>query len=199
MSGRGAMTIDTWRQGAPPAIWVAPAARRNRGSTGRIVGAIVGLLVPALYVRLSPDHASLGPNVFELPSLLAGAIGGWLFGRSAWSRHEETDWVQVVFGLGLAALFIGAVTIGLQVGAYFAGLQSTPGDALAAFCSVAAGIVILGMTVPGLFVLPITIALAGVWALAMIAIKTSAAELSRYVSGKGTHWPSATPTATKSG
>lgn len=169
-----ATTAPTSNTGARPIVaWSSPVAS-STGRWARATGSIVGLAIAAAHVLLTLDWSrppaldALGE--MELATIAAGTIGGWIFGRSAWGARTDRDWLSLILGFAVSAVVIGAATVGL-IGGLSAWSSAGPGQGLGATIGLVALALLFGVPTIGLFILPITLAAAGIWALVMVVLR----------------------------
>lgn len=166
------MTTRPGTQVAPIVIWTRPQIDRYRPHPRRVAGACVGFLVAAGFVLVSWPADSSGPSFLVIPTLLAGTIGGWVFGRAVWTSQRDADWVQAIVGLGFLALFIGALATGLSLGIASAAASATSlGQAIDLVWTTTLAFAALGLIFLSIFALPITLVSAVVWAVIMILVR----------------------------
>lgn len=103
--------------------------------------------------------------------LVAGSVGGWLFGPGAMMARGRGGWFGVVAGLGLVAVPIGDIaTVGTAVALAAAAGTNDPITLLTAGPIY----VVLGLIVVGPFALPCTLGAAAVWAAIMYRLRPQA-------------------------
>ena len=160
----------------PIVTWTPPRLAEDQPRRGRSAGAAAGFLVAALYALAAGPGAPADLNFLAVPTLLAGTIGGWLFGPTAWTAHRDADWLRSIAGLGVVALLIGALATGVSIGilAAVAGGLSI-GEAVELIWAMTLLAATIGLIFPGLFMLPITVASAAVWAMIMVLYRAWAA------------------------
>jgi hypothetical protein len=84
----------------------------------------------------------------------------------------DTDWLTAIVGLGIVGLFIGALVTGLSLGIVSASTAGGSfGEAVEAVWAMTLLAVTIGMIIPGLLILPFTLAAAAAWALLMVVIQ----------------------------
>lgn len=155
----------------------------------RILGLIAGLAVAALFVAVAIVVQAVGGPIgspVALPTLAAGALGGWLVAPAAVIAHDRRGWIALVVGFGLLADAIGAVVtaFGLAVASAASPLTTTGapdlGQALVGVIFGTVEATLLGLIVFGWLALPFTVGAAAIWATTMRGL---AKQL-----GGGTRW-----------
>ena len=137
-------------------------------------GAIVGFLVACAFVAaglLSMLGEEGGTTVFltqGIPTLIAGLLGGWLLAPRAARAASRRDWLGVVLLLGVVAVVLGAIGVGIAMGVEST-LRSGAGPGQLMLSIVVGGLMLapLGVLVFGWMILPLTTLAAGIWALVM--------------------------------
>jgi hypothetical protein len=166
------MTSSTMPIGNAPLVTWAPPQPDKHADRGRSAGAAVGCLVALAFALVTATDEPVGLSPIAVPTLVAGTIGGWLFGPSAWRARMDADWLRLIVGLGIGALFIGALVTGLSLGIVSA---LTSGGSLAEAVQVVWAMTLVaatvGMMFPGVLILPFTLVAAAVWAVLMVAIQ----------------------------
>jgi len=140
----------------------------------RVQGAIVGLLVAGVFVAselvrmLSGDEGVARFATEGIPSLVAGLVGGWLLAPRAARASTPREWLGVVLRLGCVAVIVGAIGVGIALGADSA-LRSRAGLGRFVLASIVGGplLGLLGVVLLGWMVLPLTTLAAGIWAFVM--------------------------------
>lgn len=158
----------------PLVVWVPPAEHRD-GPGPRVTGFIAGLIVAAGFALLTLDRSGdiFGSlSTFGVATLVAGSLGGWIFGPTAWNARTDRAWIIPIVGLALTALVIGASVVGLQLGLVVASNAVGPGEALNAVFAMILFTAVFGGLTLGLFMLPITLAASSVWALVMVMARS---------------------------
>jgi hypothetical protein len=129
--------------------------------------------VAGLFVLVSFDASEAGGSVagpFDVATLVAGALGGWIFGAPARRAQTDRDWLLVILGLAVTAVIIGAAASGMEVGL----ASAQPGTPLHEVAGDVLGITILfatvGVLVLGLFILPATLMASVVWTVLMVVL-----------------------------
>jgi hypothetical protein len=162
----------TGTHGGPVVIWTPPPIERYRPHPGRVAGAAVGFLVAAGVLLVTWPADSSGQSSLAVPTLLAGTIGSWAFGRSVWTSQRDAEWVQAIVGLGFLTLFVGALATGLSLGLASAAESATSlGQAIELVWSMTFVFAALGLIFLGIFALPITLISAVVWGVVMILVR----------------------------
>lgn len=144
----------------------------------RLLGLVVGLAVASLFaaaaVGLQAAEGPMEPPV--IPTLVAGALGGWLVAPHAVVEHDRKGWVALVIGFGLLAVAIGALVtaLGLAVASLASPLATTGapdlGQALVGVVLGTVEVTLLGLIVFGWLALPFTVAAAAIWTTTMRAL-----------------------------
>jgi MFS family permease len=161
----------------PEAIvpWRLPKPEPVPGARGfRAAGASVGLVVAVITIVIAIEgpfptgFGWVGTGVSGVGTILGGAGGGWLLGPETWRARTLLGWARLVTMLGLVAVAIGGLTVGLAMGLELAATPEVP-----ALLSIVAGLAygllfaVIGIPTFGMFVLPITLAAGSVWAIVM--------------------------------
>jgi hypothetical protein len=157
--------IVPWRLPQPKLV---PGAHRFR-TAGATVGLVVALIAIVLAVKgpFPTGFGWVGTGASWLAgTILAGALGGWLLGPETWRARTLLDWGRLVTRLGLAAVGIGGVTVGLAMGLEVAATTHIP-LLLQLSVGLAYGLLfaVIGIPTFGMYVLPITLAAGLVWAI----------------------------------
>jgi len=138
-------------------------------------GAIVGMAVAGFYA-LSGFELMFGRHLDRvalflmqgIPALVAGLVGGWLLAPRAAGAGTRREWIGVIVRLGLVAVVVGAVGVGMGLGVDSAlrggadGLHLVMSALAVGFLFGVAGIVFFGWTM-----LPVTLVAAAAWAFVM--------------------------------
>ena len=162
----------------PLVPWPAPPAQsgqsRSEGrSTAVLRGAVAGFAVAmaltalAAANRLSEGHLLIGPS--DLPTLLAGSIGGGCFGPSAARARTDSAWLKVVIGLALVAVLVGAIATGVLTGIQSIDQQATFAEATFRIIGWGAMFGMLAVAGFGALALPSTLLASTFWALLVAA------------------------------
>jgi hypothetical protein len=158
--------IEPWRLPLPEPV---PGARRFRAA-GASVGLVVALIVIVIAIEgpFGNGFGWAGTGASEVGTILAGAGGGWLLGPDTWRARTLLGWGRVVTMLGLSAVAIGGLTIGLAMGMELASTTEVP-VLLRMMVGLAYGLLfaLIGIPTFGLFVLPVTLAAGLAWAIVM--------------------------------
>jgi hypothetical protein len=137
-------------------------------------GAIVGFLVAGTFVGAGLLHL-LGQEeavpVFMtegIPTLVAGLIGGWLMAPRAARASTRREWLGVVLRLGVLAVIVGAIGMGMAMGAE-SWLRSRADIGQLILGIIVGGLMAapIGVLLFGWMLLPVTTLAAGIWALVM--------------------------------
>jgi hypothetical protein len=112
---------------------------------------------------------SLG--TYGVATLVAGSVGGWIFGPMAWKARTDGAWVLPIAGLSVTAVVLGASVVGLQLGLVLASNAAGPGEAVNAVLAMILFTAVFGGLTLGLFMLPMTFAASAVWALVMVIVR----------------------------
>ena len=137
-------------------------------------GAIVGFLVACAFVAagllslLGKDDGAMAFVTWGIPTLLAGLIGGWLLAPRAARASTRREWLGVVLRLGVVAVIVGAIGVGIGMGIDSA-LRGDAELGQVILSTVVGALMLapLGMLVMGWMILPLTTLAAGIWALVM--------------------------------
>jgi hypothetical protein len=143
----------------------------------RAQGAIVGFLIAGTVVGaellrlLGQPHAVSVFLTDGVPALVAGLIGGWLLAPRAARASTRREWLGVVLRLGVVAVIVGAMGMGIAMGAESA-LNSRGGPGQAILSLIVGGplLGLLGVVLLGWMVLPLTTLAAGIWAFVMARV-----------------------------
>jgi hypothetical protein len=173
----GAEPLVRWAP-APAMRSSRPRLRRLGGATGLVIGAVFAG-VP--FVPFAPGYVDSGGLWLIVPTLIAGALGGWVFGPSAATARGRLAWARVIVGLAALAVLVGAIVVGeeLALGIGIAGAATVPSGDIAWISAVGLpfyGLLLglIGTLLFGLFVLPNSLAAAVLWAVIMrIALGSS--------------------------
>jgi hypothetical protein len=140
----------------------------------RGVGLIVGLGVGGLFASLGAaftfvDVLGLDGLPWLAPTIVTGAVVGWLFGPRAWRAEGFGSWFWIVLGQALVAVVVGAIAVvvdGFVLAAIVEGANvgDVAGAVLGSVLLVIYGLVLVGWTVA-----PFTFLAAMVWAALMRA------------------------------
>jgi hypothetical protein len=146
----------------------------------RRTGCVVGLVVAGAFVMLRVDWSRPGETFAQflslgLPTLVAGSLGGWIFGPVAWTARTDRGWLVPIVGLACTAVVIGAFAVGLELALPAAAHAAGPIEALQIAVGLLLLTVLIGVPTLGLIMLPFTLAASAVWALAMIVLRSRAA------------------------
>jgi hypothetical protein len=158
--------IAPWQLPKPEPV---PGARRFRAA-----GATVGLVVAVIAIVIAIEgpfgngFGWVGSGASGVGTILAGAGGGWLLGPETWRARTLLGWAHVVTILGVVAVAIGGLTIGLAMGLELAATPEVPAP-LRLVAGFAYGLLfaVIGISTFGLFALPFTLAAGSVWAIVM--------------------------------
>jgi len=142
----------------------------------RVRGGIVGLAVGLLFVPLAlngPFSSTIvAPFASASAVLAAASIGGWIMGRAASSERPLRGWLGVIGGLAVTVEVIGAMLNGVLIAASRASSSAT-GPLASAVLAIGVGVWygFVGVLLAGIFVLPISLAGAVIWAAAMALLR----------------------------
>ena len=134
----------------------------------RVVGGVVGLVVALTLVLSAIALAWDQAHDWGIPTVVTGAIGGFLFGprgaRAATRGPLVT--VRVAVELALAAVVIGSLVVAVGL---FAVNGLAEGDLGTVLMAMFYGpiIAVVGIVYIGIFVLPFTLLAGAIWAAAM--------------------------------
>ena len=136
-------------------------------------GAIVGFLVAGAFVgagllRLLGQADAVGVFLTDgIPTLVAGLIGGWLLAPRAARASTGREWLGAVLRLGVVAVIVGAMGMGVAMGVESALRSRDIGQFMLAI--IVGGLVSapIGLLLFGWMILPVTTIAAGIWALLM--------------------------------
>jgi hypothetical protein len=137
-------------------------------------GAIVGFLVAGTFVGaglLRLVGQDEGVPVFltdGIPTLIAGLIGGWLLAPRAARASTGRAWLGVVLRLGVVAVIVGAMGVGVAMGVESA-LHSRTDIGQFILSAIVGGTMAaaIGILLFGWMILPVTTLAAGIWAFFM--------------------------------
>lgn len=108
--------------------------------------------------------------------LLAGGIGGWLFGPAGIHPTTARSWIAVIVGLAGIAVVVGAFAVTLPLAAATAApLASGPIDGVARVLTNWLAFAVLGILILGVPALVLTLLPAGIWAVTMAWLADRAA------------------------
>ena len=158
----------------PLVVWMPPDEPQD-GPSPRAMGFIAGLVVATMFVLLALDRpggvvGSLG--TYGVATLVAGSVGGWIFGPMAWNARTDGAWILPIAGLSVTAVVLGASVVGLQLGLVLASDAAGPGEAVNAVLGMILFTAVFGSLTLGLFMLPMTFAASAVWALVMVIVRS---------------------------
>lgn len=168
----GLVPIVRWDPAQPP---FAPPRRGARG-TGCVVGLVVAVAAEMLMIDWSRPGKVIGHvGTLALPTLVAGSLGGWIFGPVAWNARTDRAWLMPILGVAIGAVVIGAFVVGLELGIPAASQAAGPGEAMQIAVGLLLVTVLIGVPTLGLIMLPFTLAASAIWALVMIVLRSRAA------------------------
>jgi hypothetical protein len=159
-----------------PAQRSSAPLRHGARRTGCVVGLVVAVAVEMLTIDWSrPGEAFAQAHTLGLPTLVAGSLGGWIFGPVAWSARTDRAWLVPIVGLAFTAVVIGAFVVGLELALPAASQAVGPGEAVQVAVGLLLLTVLIGVPTLGLIMLPFTLAASACWALVMIVLRSRAA------------------------
>jgi hypothetical protein len=142
---------------------------------GGLAGLVIGIAFAAVSVVFGIPDAWFPPNAaFLLATIVAGGVGGWFMGPSAWAARTPPSWLASILGLALAALVIGdIVVVGSTIGAAAFGGSPVSSEGPISVAIGVVGLLVIGLLVIGPFTAPVTLAAAVLWAVLMSLIRRS--------------------------
>jgi hypothetical protein len=137
-------------------------------------GALVGFLVACTFVGAGllslRDHDEAVPIFLTdgIPTLVAGLIGGWLLAPRAARASTRRERLGVVLRLGVIAVIVGAIGMGVAMGAE-SWLRSRTDIGQLVLGVIVGGLMAapIGLILFGWMLLPVTTLASGIWALVM--------------------------------
>jgi hypothetical protein len=172
-----------------------PSCQHDRGN-GRVAGLIAGLAVAGGYELLvALDAGDLGSPGYGIAAVIAGSLGGWIFGPGARSSQSDHALAIRIVGLAVTTVVIGAIVVGVQMGLAIEPASDgfrTTFDAVLAMVILA---LVFGVPTLGLLILPVTLAASAIWALLMVFSRPGAIKHGWTDQGTGLGPPPASPLA----
>ena len=149
------------------------ANNQDERPRSRMAGLIAGLAIAVGYLAFDVlETGDAGPlGTFGLPTVIAGSLGGWIFGPAARTSQTDRGWAGVIVGLAVTSVVIAAVVVGIQLGL---AMETAPRGFETTFHAVLSMVsltVLFGVPTFGLFMLPLTIAASAIWALVMVFVR----------------------------
>lgn len=143
--------------------------------TARWLGALVGFGVAGLFVaagfQVLLGQPIAGASLFwqqGVPTLVAGTVGGWMLAPRAGRASTRRAWLGVILRLAILTVVLGSLGVGLALG-FETAIRDQTETVLIVPIGIAYGLFLgaLGIGFLGLFVLPLTLLAAVVWASVM--------------------------------
>lgn len=146
-------------------MYLVGASRRPRAS-----GSLLGLTVAIACVLPEPlDTTAAGPafGLFGIGAIVAGTLGGFVFGPTAARAADASTWLGIIFGLAGLAVVIGAFVVTWPVAVQASTSTGGPADLVIEAVLRWVAVAMIGAFILGIPALVVTLPAATVWAAIM--------------------------------